>query len=165
MISKLLSHRTWPFVAILVSIFMLASAHAFEIFGKMYPCDLCLKQREPYWAAIAISIAGLILARNKPHWPVLKIVSAILGVVFLYGAGYGLYHSAVEMGLISTGCSSAGFDPTHFQSLDQPMVVGKCDEPPLVIFGVTMANMNAFASLCFMVCSFITATKSTKSTA
>jgi len=157
MIEKLFTSRIWPYAAILVSIFMLASAHAFENFGKMFPCELCLKQREPYWAAIFLAISGLVLFRAKPNWPILKGTNLLLGLVFLYGTGYALYHSGVEWGLFEAGCQSVDLDPTQSLSLDAPIVVGKCDEPPLVIFGITMANMNAFAAMLLAMASFMSA--------
>jgi len=37
--------RHWPWVALLGSVAMLAIAHAFETFGRLAPCELCLKER------------------------------------------------------------------------------------------------------------------------
>ena len=34
---------------------MLATAHAFERFAYLAPCQLCLRQREVYWAAVAMA--------------------------------------------------------------------------------------------------------------
>ena len=53
---SLLKDWQWPVTAILVSALMLAAAHGFEIFAKLYPCPLCLRQREVYWALIAIAL-------------------------------------------------------------------------------------------------------------
>ena len=49
----------WPVVALIASAAMLATAHAFETFGKLYPCPLCLKQREVFWVAGAVALIGL----------------------------------------------------------------------------------------------------------
>ncbi|ACT57999.1 disulfide bond formation protein B [Hirschia baltica] len=162
MMNSILSQRTWIYVSLLASIFMLASAHVFETFGKMYPCDLCLKQREPYWVAIFIALSGIILSRAKPSWPMFKTTCILLGFTFLYGTGYALYHSGVEWGIFHAGCQSVDFDPSQSLALDSPMVVGKCDEPPLVIMGVTMANMNAIGSMLLMLTSFVCAFRKQK---
>jgi len=45
-LTSLLKDWKWPVTAIVVSALMLAAAHAFETFGKLYPCPLCLRQRE-----------------------------------------------------------------------------------------------------------------------
>jgi len=47
--------RWWTVFAFVISAAMLAAAHAFERFGGLDPCNLCLKQREVYWAALAVS--------------------------------------------------------------------------------------------------------------
>ena len=52
----------WPLVAALVSAAMLAIAHAFERFGGLAPCTLCLRQREVYWVALAVGLVGFALA-------------------------------------------------------------------------------------------------------
>ena len=41
----------WRLFALLASVAMLATAHAFETFGGLAPCELCLKQRTVYWVA------------------------------------------------------------------------------------------------------------------
>lgn len=155
--TKHLAPRNWLYASILISIVMLASAHAFENFGKMFPCDLCLKQREPYWAVIAIALSVLVLSKAKPTWPLAKSGAIAIGLAFLYGAGYAIFHSGVEMGIFHTGCTSSGFDPSQPLGLEEAMVVGKCDEPPLVIFGITMANVNAVISLVLAGLSFASA--------
>ena len=45
----------WRLCALLASAAMLATAHAFETFGGLAPCQLCLRQREVYWAAAAVA--------------------------------------------------------------------------------------------------------------
>ena len=44
---------------------MLLIAHGFETFGRLPPCELCLHQREGYWAALAVGEGGYGLARWK----------------------------------------------------------------------------------------------------
>ncbi len=69
---------------------MLAAAHAFESFGGLAPCHLCLKQREAYWAAIAVAAVGMVLAFTPWEGRGRRVVSALLALVFLYGAGYAI---------------------------------------------------------------------------
>jgi len=47
--------RWWTAFALAASLGMLGAAHAFERFGGLAPCNLCLKQREAYWAAVAVA--------------------------------------------------------------------------------------------------------------
>ena len=51
----------WLWMALLASAFLLAIAHAFETFGGLAPCLLCLQQRTVYWVAIAVAAVGLLV--------------------------------------------------------------------------------------------------------
>ena len=52
--------RWWTAFALAASLAMLGAAHAFERFGGLAPCNLCLKQREVFWGAVAISLVATI---------------------------------------------------------------------------------------------------------
>eukprot|EP01035_Chromulina_nebulosa_P002989 gene2989-4080_t len=58
--------RNWPLVAALSSALMLAIAHAFETFGGLAPCTLCLKAREVYWVALAIGLGQRLEPIDRP---------------------------------------------------------------------------------------------------
>src|SRR4051812_8724121 len=85
---------TWPVVAIAASIAMLAAAHAFESFGGYVPCGLCLKQREVYWAALGVAVAGLVLVRLKRLAP--EVLALVLAAIFATGCILAAYHAGVE---------------------------------------------------------------------
>ena len=50
--------RWWTAFALAASLAMLGAAHAFERFGGLEPCNLCLKQREVYWGAVVVAVLG-----------------------------------------------------------------------------------------------------------
>lgn len=100
--------------------------------------------------------------RARSEWPLPRIMCILMGLAFLYGAGYAAYHSGVEWGIFQSGCQSVDLDPTQPLSLEGPIVVGKCDEPPLVVMGVTMANMNAIAVMLLSIASFVSAFRNAK---
>jgi disulfide bond formation protein DsbB len=52
--------RWWTAFALAISLALLGAAHAFERFGGLSPCNLCLKQREVLWGAVAISLVATI---------------------------------------------------------------------------------------------------------
>ena len=87
---------TWPLLAAVASALMLAGAHAFETFGHLPPCELCLKQRDVYWLALALGLAGFALGRGLKRPLILNLASLALGLVFLFGAGLAAYHAGVE---------------------------------------------------------------------
>src|SRR5436305_15047939 len=84
----------WLVVALASSAAMLAVAHAFETFGHMAPCSLCLKQREVYWAAMALAAVGLALSLARSR--LTAVFCAVLALLFAYGAGLAVYHAGAE---------------------------------------------------------------------
>ncbi len=151
---------SWPSLAILVSLFMLASAHAFEVFGKMAPCPLCLRQRDVYWAAMAMAIVGLIIWQRYPANRYIVALNAMLGLVFITGAVVATYHAGVEWKFWAgpVGCSGGVADDIDsinlLDTLDQRIATVSCSEAPWRMFGISMAGYNAIASLVFALLSF-----------
>lgn len=158
-----LAGPSWPIYAILASLLMLASAHAFEIFGKMAPCALCLRQRDVYWAVMAMAVAGLILWQRKPANRYLVALNVMLGLVFVTGAVVATYHAGVEWKFWTgpAGCSggaAAGIETINLlDSLDKPIATVSCSEAAWRMFGISMAGYNAAASAVFAMISFLAA--------
>jgi disulfide bond formation protein DsbB len=156
--------RQWPVVALLVSAAMLAAAHAFEAAGYR-PCLLCLRQREVYWAVIAIAAAALALPRlwKNPFLP--RGANALIGGAFLVGLYVAAYHAGVEWkwwpgpttcASVSTGAITAE-DITA--ALGSSVKAVPCDEAawrdPVV--QLSMAGWNALVSLGLAGLSFFAA--------
>ena len=159
-LANLLSRSLWPVLALMASLAMLGAAHAFQQFGNMFPCELCLRQRDVYWAAAAMALTGLVLARIQPRQRFLVALNVLLGMVFVTGTIVAGYHVAVEWGFIEAGCSAAGgVDVTNLDmgDLDKPMVVGNCGEVPWSMLGISMAGWNALISAGLAICSFYAA--------
>lgn len=138
---------------------MLGAAHAFETFGQMFPCELCLRQREVYWAAASMALTGLALWRFRPAKRFLVALNVLVGMVFVTGAIVAAYHVAVEWGWIQTGCSGKPVDPSEIDlsNLNKPMAVGNCGEVPWSLLGISMAGWNALISITLAAISFYSA--------
>lgn len=152
----------WPYAAILLSLFMIAAAHAFETFVHLFPCTLCLRQREVYWAAAGLAIAGLFVSWRWPFARLLPTLNTLLGVIFLAGAGVAAYHAGVEWGVFPApdtcvAGSTEGLDGGLLDDLSKPMVIGSCTEAPWRFLGLSLAGWNALASIGFAGVSFISA--------
>jgi disulfide bond formation protein DsbB len=145
--------RTWPAAAFAASLAMLAGAWAFQYIGGLQPCTLCLYQRWPYWAAMAIGLVGVIAARRIGA----RGIAALAGtgaVVFLAGAAIAGFHVGVEQhwweGLSSCGGGALNdpnlsIDELRTRLFATPVV--RCDEVPWSLFGVSLAGYNLIASL------------------
>jgi disulfide bond formation protein DsbB len=145
----------WPWIAILASAAMLGTAHAFELFGGLYPCALCLRQREVYWAIIAIGVVGLLTVRFFPRPQLGRTLNVFLGLVFLTGAFVATYHVAVEHGWVMARCEGFGVDgDLSLGRSDEPIRFARCDAPSWSLFGITMAGYNALMSLVLAGLSF-----------
>jgi len=153
----------WPLAAAAASAGMLAAAHAFETFGGLAPCTLCLKQREVYWVAMAIGIAGVVLSRLVRPRRVRSIVCALLALVFFYGAGLAAYHAGVEWkwwpGPDACSGSSAAASADAMADLLKggPIQAPRCDEAAWVFAGLSMAGWNALVSLALAAASAVAA--------
>ena len=138
-------------MALVISLVVLGVAHAFETFGQLAPCELCLKEREVYWLAAALAAVGggLSLTPFKPgRW-----VSAVLALVFLGGAALAAFHAGVEWKFWPGPAACTG---THVQvstaDLSRllkggPIGIPACDKPAWIFLGVSMAGWNVLVSL------------------
>jgi disulfide bond formation protein DsbB len=142
----------WRLVALLASGAMLAIAHAFQTFGGLAPCELCLKQRTVYWVAAAIAGLAMIAVR-APGGPRLRQASCwLLALVFLAGAGIATYHAGAEWKFWPGPASCSGGGTVTVAALKDLMNGGgvkmpACDKPAWVFLGISMAGWNVVASL------------------
>ena len=163
--------RHWPLLAFLSSALMLAIAHAFQSFGGLAPCHLCLKQSEVYWAAGTISLIVFIL-RRTPLWTSLRTpANLLLGAIFLYGAGLATYHAGAEWKWWPgpSSCSGVGFagaaDLEVMLKGTAKIKAPACDQAPWVFLGLSMAGWNVLISLKLAVWSVLAALRKSEASA
>ena len=150
--------RSWPLVAALCAAVVLAIAHGFQTFGGLAPCELCLKQREVYWVAIAIGVAGWLAGRLVRGKHVIAIASALLCVAFLYEAGLAAYHAGVEWKLWQGPQTCTGSTPASLNSINgllggARITAPRCDVAAWRFAGVSMAGWNALVAIVLAVLS------------
>lgn len=144
----------WPWIALITSGLMLAAAHYAENVDGLPPCILCLKQREAYWAAMAVAAAA-IASRFTPWRAVLeRVMLAALTLAFLYGTGMAIYHVGAEMKWWPgpAACAAAGGSSAAeiaAMLAGEPVRIVSCEDPtywPIPGF-ITMAGWNVLISL------------------
>ena len=145
--------RHWPLTALLSSALMLAIAHAFERFGGLAPCHLCLKQREVYWVAGTVGLDAVILQRT-PLWPrARRVADFALAAIFLYGMGLAIYHAGAEWkwwpgpATCSGGSAAAASNLEAMLKGTATIKAPACDKAAWVFLGLSMAGWNALISL------------------
>lgn len=122
---------------------LLAGAFFFQMLGYA-PCKLCLWQRWPHAAAVALGLVALVAA---PRW--LALAGALAAVTT---AALGLYHAGVEQGwwpgpdtCTASGDLGGSAEDLLNQIMAAPLV--RCDEIAWIFAGLSMAAWNAILSL------------------
>ncbi|HEY7459079.1 MAG TPA: disulfide bond formation protein B [Xanthobacteraceae bacterium] len=127
----------------------LAGAWFFELVLGLAPCPLCLDQRVPYYIAVPLGLAVGWLARDRARAPIARLGLALLGLILLIGAGYGIYHAGVEWGFWQgpTACAGAGATSSApagsiLSSLKGTQRVVSCSEAAWRFLGISLAGYN-----------------------
>lgn len=71
---------------------MLGGALLSQYWGGLAPCELCLKERWPWIAAIAISLVATTTSRRRTS----PRIALMLTAVFVIGSALAFYHAGVE---------------------------------------------------------------------
>jgi len=137
-----------------VSLAMSAGALLFEYAGGLAPCELCLAERWPYYAAIALAILALAAGRHAVPW---WIGLAVL--IFAASTVLAAYHVGVEQHWIAgpTACSGFTIGPgttaEDLRKMLEAREAVRCDEIQWALFGVSLAGWNLIVSLLLLVFS------------
>ncbi|WP_292045677.1 MULTISPECIES: disulfide bond formation protein B [unclassified Brevundimonas] len=158
--------RWWTAFALAASLAMLGAAHAFERFGGLAPCNLCLKQREVYWAAVAVgglATAWTLFSGGRRGTP--RIAAFLLAAIFATGAITAVFHMGGEYKwwALPATCSPGGgaIDMDSLAALalgTGPVVkVIGCGDVAWSWLGLSMAGWNAIISAALAVFSLLAA--------
>lgn len=143
-----LTTRGFAGLTLTASAVVLGAALLSQYWGGLAPCELCLLQRWPWSAAIAISLVALFAgSRAALPW-----VALVLALAFATGVAFAFYHIGVEQhwfaGPSACTASSGGaatIEDVRRQILGTAPVL--CDRVQWSLFGVSLAGWNLLASL------------------
>jgi len=157
--------RWWTAFALAASLTMLGAAHAFERFGGLAPCNLCLKQREVYWSAVVIAVLATgwtLFSGGRRGTP--RIASFLLAAVFATGAVTALFHMGGEQGwwtLPATCMGGASVDVDALAALAAGTApagpLPSCGDVAWSWLGLSMAGWNVLISLALATFSLLAA--------
>ena len=151
MVAPLFAARPAP-LALLLGVAAAATvggAWIFQAYGYA-PCELCLKERLPYYAAIALAL----VAAGAAHWGGPRLGRAglwLLALLFAGSALFGAYHAGVEWGVWQgpsdcTGAPEKAASMSVFMQQLQNVKVVRCDAVAIRILGLSLAGWNAVIS-------------------
>ena len=132
-------------LALIVPAALLAGAYGSQIWGGLYPCEMCWWQRYAHFAAIPLALLAFVLpGRRRALVLMAALAIAVSGAI-------GGYHAGVEAGVFEgiTTCTSTATGATNADLLKAilaaPMV--RCDQVQWALWGISMAGWNAIVSL------------------
>jgi disulfide bond formation protein DsbB len=132
----------------LVSLALILGALGFQHIGGYPPCEMCMWQRYPHFAAIAIGLGGGVLLQTKVLPAALASPVAILALLCVAASGFiGVYHAGVEWHWWKGPAACTGSAFIANGPLDLNAHVVSCENAAWRLFGISMAGYNAIISL------------------
>ena len=137
-------------VIVAAALATILSALFFQYAVGLNPCKLCLVQRQPYYVAIPLGLA-LLLVPVGERWR--RVGLFAMAAIFLVSAGLGAYHAGVEWGFWPGPSDCGGAAPAaaggvgeFMRQLETARVVS-CTEAAWRFLGLSMAGWNGLISL------------------
>ena len=135
------------------SALLLAGAHAFEHFGNLPPCPLCLDQRTVHWVALALALLTAAILRIRKTRPLAPAGLGLMALTFAYSTWLSGYHTGVEWKFWPgpPTCSASGpiiiENPADLLKQLESAPIVSCSDAAWRMFGISMAGYNALISL------------------
>ena len=131
------------------SVAIVGGALLFQYVGGLAPCELCLYERWPYYAALPLALAVLPAHTARSD---ARGAAALLLLIFLASSALAFYHVGVEQHWFAgpTACTGPGGPPPQTIAELQAQLFAqqpvRCDQPQFSTFGITLAAWNLAAS-------------------
>jgi disulfide bond formation protein DsbB len=140
--------RRATLVIFVVSVIVVGGALLSQYWGGLVPCELCVFERWPYYAAIALMAVAFLAGRRDASAAAL----ALAGLIFAAGACLAFYHVGVEQHWFAgpTACTGPALKAGSVEALRQQLLATptvRCDAVQWSLGGVSLAGWNLLASL------------------
>jgi disulfide bond formation protein DsbB len=142
------SPRFLTVLVLLASGAVVGGALLFQYAGGLAPCELCLYERWPYYAALVVTAIGIMTGSGA----VMRGAIALCAVLFAASTALAFYHAGVEYHWFPgpTACTGSGIGAQTLEAL-KAQLLGRqpvnCDEPAWRLLGISLAGLNVLASL------------------
>ena len=154
--------QSWLIIIFIISIITLSIAFIAEYFFNLIPCDMCLKQRYPYYLIGILATINLFINSNDLI-KTLIIKLSIISTAF-FGVIYSIYHVGIErkFWVGASECSSQNtaldIETLSAQIMNMPII--RCDEPTLLFNLISIAELNVLAMTLLLIFNIIVLYKS-----
>lgn len=136
------SLATARLLAFIVPAALMAGALGSQYIGGLFPCEMCMWQRWPHYAAIILALFAFVLPARA------RSLTILAAIAILVSGGIGIFHAGVEYGWWEglTRCSTIGGSGDVLADIMSAPLV-RCDEVQWSLFGISLAGFNAIISL------------------
>jgi disulfide bond formation protein DsbB len=143
----------------LASISALLGAYIAEFVFNLQPCILCLYQRKPFFAIIALTILAIFIFKNEKYHKLAFFACLLALSINIIIASY---HVGVEQKIFQgpTSCSTSQNlnDITDLVELEKALKAAntvKCSEPAFTFLTISMAGWNVVYCLMLLIVAII----------
>ena len=134
-------------INLVASFLILTAVYILQYFFNMAPCDMCIKERYPYYIIGILAVVNIFIDSNQ----ILK--NLIIKILFIatscVGFIYSIYHVGIErkFWIGSSECSSQNtaldIETLSAQLMNTPII--RCDEATLLFNLISIAELNVVA--------------------
>ena len=147
--------RNWTLLLFIISLISISSALIAEYFFNLQPCELCLKQRHPYYL-ILVSLVFIFIIKNLNKF----VFYLLIQLAAVYGLFYSIWHVGVENKILNgpAGCSTMLTKSENATDLKAQILskqVISCDEVIWSFFGISAASINTLVLLVIFILNAI----------
>jgi disulfide bond formation protein DsbB len=165
-ISTFAQDRALALGAFVLGLATILGALASQYIGGLYPCELCLTQRLPYYAGLPLLGVLILLWATLPG-PSRAALTAVVAAIFVWGTALGIYHTGVEWGIFEGPTACSGVGDAAPMSLDMlgdltGAQVVACNAVQWELFGISLAGFNALISAGIVVLLAVSVWKQTR---
>jgi disulfide bond formation protein DsbB len=143
------AERLANLIAFFLPLALLAGAWGSQLFGGLYPCEMCHWQRWPHYAALLPAFAAFFIGQRSIRGSLVILAALLIAVSGVIGVA----HAGVEYGWWQgfTACTST-VDFTGGSAADRLNAILKapvirCDVAQWTLGGISLAGFNAIFSL------------------
>lgn len=148
------SDRLKAATAFVMGLAAILGALAFQYIGGLYPCELCLTQRWPYY--IGLPLLALVLILWTRATTTIRVgLMGVVAALFTWGTWVGGYHAGVEWGFWPgpQSCTGVGDEAVSLDMLSDmsDVRIVPCDAIQWEVLGISLAGFNALISAAIVV--------------